>query len=97
MGYQSSLCQAGPGIKFFVYICIISLLSPGPANFFFFFFEPWGRMTWGAVLGYDLQAGGPPLSFLEQRVAVPRPSPTSQLLPGAEMAVILDAGDHSRL
>lgn len=37
----------------------------------------------------------PPL--LEQRVAVPRPTPTSQLLPGAEMAVILDAGDHSLL
>lgn len=48
-------------------------------------------------MGYDLQAGGPPPPLLEQRVAVPRPSPTSQLLPGAEMAVRLDAGDRSRL
>lgn len=32
MGYQSSLCQAMPGVKFFVYIFIISLLSQLPAK-----------------------------------------------------------------
>ena len=46
MGYQSSLCQAMPGIKFFVYIFIISLLSPVPA---FFFLTVGSNDLWGDV------------------------------------------------
>lgn len=44
MGYQSSLCQAMPGIKFFVYIFIISLLSPVPA-----FLTVRSSDLWGSV------------------------------------------------
>lgn len=87
MGYQSSLCQAMPSIKFFVYIFIISLLSPVPAIFFF-------SLTVGSNDlrgGVGLLASGRKSSLLGQRVVEPSSPPPSPLSISqwSKMAIIL--------
>lgn len=89
MGYQSSLCQAMPSIKFFVYIFIIPLLSPVPAIFFFFFSLTVGSNDLRGGVG--LLASGRKSSLLGQRVVEPSSPPPSPLSISqwSKMAIIL--------